>query len=152
MKTTVLNRFVKTTVLAAFMLGAFAMTAAAKPVDVSKFLIKQFQKQFSSASDVTWKTTNEFTSASFVAKGEKTSVFYNNDGNLIGVSKEITVEDLPKAAQKKVDENYSKFSVKSVIEFTDASGTLNYYIQLQNERKQFILRSDELGDISDFQN
>ena len=142
----------KNTSLAAFMFIAFTMSAFAKPAGVSKNLVKQFQKQFRQAADVTWKTTNDFTSASFFADGSNMSVFYNTDNTIIGVSKEITVQDLPKAAQKNIDEYYSKFKVVSVIELTDAGGALNYYIQLKNERKQIILCSNELGYISNFQN
>ena len=146
------TKSLKTIALTALMFAAFTISAFAKPTEVSKFIVKQFQKQFNQINDVTWKTTNEFISASFHTDGKKTSVFYNNDGNLIGVSKEVTLTDLPKAAQKTIDEHYSKFNVASVIEFTEANGTFNYYIQLQNERKQIILKADELGYISDFQN
>jgi len=67
MKTTLVNRFVKTTALAAILLISFTMSAFAKPTDVSKYLMKQFQKQFEGAANVTWKTTDNFTSASFTS-------------------------------------------------------------------------------------
>ncbi len=148
MKTTI----VKTTALAAFMFIAFTMSAFAKPNDVSKYLVKQFQKQFQHATNVTWKTTSNFISATFMLEGDKTSVFYNTDNDLIAVSRDITVQDLPKAAKQVINKKYSNQNIVSVIDFTDANGNESYYIQLDgNKGKTIILQSDEAGRISDFQ-
>ena len=151
MKTTIANRFVKTTALAAFMVIAFAASAFAKPTDVSKYLVKQFQKQFQHADNVTWKTTDRFTSASFNLNGDNVSVFYNNENNIIGISKVISLQDLPKAAQQVISTEYNKYTIVSIIDFTDENANENYYIQLQNNGKQIILQSDERGHMSDYQ-
>ena len=148
MKTTI----VKVSILSAFMFIAFTMSAFAANNDVSKYLIKQFQKQFGHATNVTWKTTNNFTSATFLLDDEKTSVFYNTGNDLIGVSREITVQDLPKAAQRILSKQYRDKNIASVIDFTEANGNENYYIQLDsNKGKSIILQSDEAGNVSDFQ-
>lgn len=151
MKTT-FNRFAKTIALAAFMFLAFTMSAFAKPTDVSKYLVKQFQNQFQNAANVSWKTTSDFTSASFTVNGEKVSVFYNNLNDLVGISKIIAVQDLPKTAQQTISSKYGQYNVVSVINFTDADGNGCYYIQLENNNKQTILKADESGYISNFQN
>ena len=150
MKTTVI-RFAKTAALAAFIIIAFTMSAFAKPTNVSKYLVSQFEKQYRGASDVTWKTTSQFTSASFVLNGEKMSVFYNLQNDLMAVSKIIAVEDLPKAARQTINTKYGNYQVVSVIDYTNADGNESYYIQLENNNKQTILQSDESGHISDFQ-
>lgn len=148
MKTTI----VKTSVLAAFMLIAFTMSAFAKPNDVSKYLMRQFQKQFQHATNVTWKTTASFTSATCMLDGDKTSVFYNNDNDLIGISRTISVQDLPKAAQKLLSRKYNGQTIASVIDFTEANGNESYYVQLDNSNgKTIILQCDEAGNVSDFQ-
>ena len=149
MKTTI----VKSSVLAAFMLITFTMSAFAKPNDVSKYLIKQFQKQFHHATDVTWKTTSNFTAATFMLDGDKTSVFYNTSNDLIGVSRDITFQDLPKAAQRLINKKYVDQNITSVIDFTDANGNENYYIQFDKSNgKTIILQADEAGSVSGFQN
>lgn len=143
---------VKTSVLSAFMFIAFTISAFAKPNDVSKYLMKQFQKQFHHAANVTWKTTSNFTSATFTLDGQKTAVYYNTTNDLIAVSKDITVQDLPKAAQRTISKKYSDKAVTSVIDYTDANGNESYYIQLDNyHNKITILQCDEAGNISDFQ-
>ena len=148
---TMFNRLLKTTVLAAFMFIAFSMSAFAKPMDVSKYLVKQFQKQFQHATNVTWKITDRFTSATFTLNGDKVAVFYNNQNDMIGLSKDITVQDLPKAAQKIINAQYNNQKVVSVIDFTDANGSESYYIQLDANGKQTILQADDGGRISNFQ-
>lgn len=148
MKTTI----VKTSILATFMFVAFTMSAFAKPNDVSKYLVKQFQKQFQHATDVTWKTTSSFTSATFMLDGNKTSVFYNTSNDLVGISRDITVQDLPKATQRLLNKKYAGQAIASVIDFTDANGSENYYVQLDKSNgKQIILQADEAGNVSDFQ-
>ncbi len=148
MKTTL----VKGSILSAFMFIAFTMSAFAANNDVSKYLVKQFQKQFGHATNVTWKITSNFTSATFTLDSEKTSVFYNTTNDLIAVSKEVTVQDLPKAAQRTLAKKYSNKTITSVIDFTDGNGNESYYIQLDsNNQKTIILQSDAAGNVSDFQ-
>ena len=144
-------RFAKTTALAAFMFIVFTMSAFAKPIEVKNYLVRQFKQQFSNASNVTWKTTSKFTSATFMEDGQQTRVFYNPQNELIGVSREITINEIPKKAQQVINARYNNYTVVSVINFTNADGQENYYIQLQTENKQFILQSDEYGSVSDFQ-
>ncbi len=151
MKTTIVNHFVKTTALATFMFIVFAASAFAKPTDVSKYLVKQFQKQFQNADNVTWKTTDRFTSASFDLNGDKVSVFYNNENNIVGISKTISLQDLPKAAQQALSTTYSVYTPTDLIDFTDADGNETYYMQLQHNGKQVILQSDVRGHVSDYQ-
>ena len=148
MKTTI----VKVSILSVFMFIAFTMSAFAANNDVSKYLVKQFQKQFQHATNVTWKITSNFTSATFTLDGEKTSVFYNTSNDLICVSRDVTVQDLPKAAQRTLNKKYSDKNITSIIDLTDATGNENYYIQLDsNNTKTIILESDLSGNVSDFQ-
>ena len=151
MKTTFI-RFAKTTAVAAFAFIAFTTSAFAKPIEVSNYLAKQFEQQFRGASNVTWKTTSEFTSASFLQDGQKVSVFYNTSSELIGVSKIITTNELPRKAQQALANRYNDYVVVSTIEFTDGDGVVKYYIQLENNNKQTILQSDDNGSVSDFKN
>ncbi len=143
---------VKNIALSAFMFIAFAASAFAKPTDVSKYLMKQFQKQYQHANNVTWKTTDHFTFASFDMNGDKISVFYNTDNNVIGISKDISVQDLPKVAQQTVTKGYKNYTIVSTIGFTDENGDESYYIQLENKGKQIILKSDLYGNVSEYQN
>ncbi len=150
MKTAFLNRLVKTIVLSAFLFMAFTMSAFASPVEVSWRLQNQFKQQFHNASDVRWKTTSKFTSATFTIDGEQTAVYYNPDNEFIGISKVIAVEDLPKAARRCLTERYSDYKVISVIDFTDADDVNSYYVQLEDGNKQIILQSDTNGRVSTY--
>lgn len=143
------NRFAKTTAVAAFLF--FTMSAfATPPVEVSNYLVRQFEHQFAGASNVTWKTTDQFTSASFIQDGKKVSVFYSPEGDLAGVSKVITVNDLPAKTQQKLATQYRDYTIMSVIDFVDAEGTTMYYVQLENNNQQSILQVDNYGSVSNF--
>lgn len=151
MKTTFI-RIAKASAVAAFMFIAFTTSAFAKPIEVSNYLSRQFEQQFRGASNVSWKITSQFTSATFMQNDQKVSVFYNTGGELVGVSRTIDVKDLPKKAQQVLNNRYSDHTVVSVIEFTDSDDVVRYYIQLENNNKQSILQTDELGSLSDFKN
>ncbi len=144
-------RLTKTALLTAFMFIAFTMSAFAKPTDVSKYLVKQFQKQFQQAANVAWKTTDQFTSATFTLDGNNMIVFYNPQNDLIGVSKTITLQDLPITAVQAINMKYGNDKIVSVINFTDAEGISNYYIQIESNNRQIILKSDDQGYLSNYQ-
>ncbi len=151
MKTAFFSRFAKASGFATLLMIASAFSAFANPVDVNKRIMQQFQNQFKNVTNVTWKSTPQFTSACFILDGVKTSVFYDGSNSLLCVTKEIFKEDLPKEAIKTIDSKYSKFTLKSAIEYIDADGNSSYYVQLQKGSKEQILKSDELGSLSEFE-
>lgn len=151
MKTTFFSRLAKASGIAALLLIMATFSSFAAPIEVSKRIMQQFENQFTNAVNVTWKTTPQFTSATFFLDGQKNAVFYDGSNSLICITKEIFLEDLPKDAVKTIETKYSKFTVKSAIEYIDAEGNSNYYVQLQKGNKNEILKSDEYGTLTQFE-
>ncbi len=151
MKTNSFSRFAKATAFAAFVIIACTMSAFAKPLDVNRYIMSKFQNQFKNASNVSWKESQEFTSATFIQNGEKTSVFYDASNNLISITKEISVEDLPTVAQETIATKYKNYTVDSVINYLDGNGIMSYYVKLNRGNKSIILKSDIYGYLNFFQ-
>lgn len=93
-----------------------------------------------------------FTKASIVEDNIKQEMFYNNQGEFIGASKNINYDKLPANAIKTISKHYKapKYTVKSCIEFLNADNNTHYYVSLDTKTARTILEIDELGNTSVF--
>ena len=74
----------------------FASTAfATEPVKISKIVKAAFESDFSKASQVIWKRSEEFYFASFILNDVNVDAAYNESGELLGTSRFITAAQMP---------------------------------------------------------
>src|SRR5689334_19229326 len=96
-------------ILASALTMASYFAFAAGPSNVPVSVQNELQQEFKGASDVTWKTTDKFYKATFSMNGQNLEAFFATDGNFIGVSRNITIEQLPlvliEEAAKKTQDN-----------------------------------------------
>ena len=92
------------------------------------------------------------------------SAYYDIDANLIGTTMDKTFDDLPAKAQKYINSKYGSYSKSGVIffddnEFNETDMVLynqpfedadNYFVELQKDNKEIILRVNMNGDVSFF--
>ncbi len=99
---------------------------------------------------VTNKAT--FTKASIIEADVQQEMFYNNEGDFIGASKNIAYDKLPSKAIKTISKYYKvpKYTVKNCIEFLNADNNTKYYVSLDTKTARTILEIDELGNTSVF--
>lgn len=129
---------------------AFTTASAVYASDASNVSIRikdAFETKFDGAKNVNWTTNVNFVKATFDYKNEKVEAFYNVDGNLIGISRAITINALPIAAQKELDKKYSNYKTTESIVFEGQEET-NYFISLENEKQSLILKISAEGDTS----
>ena len=65
--------------------------------DVIKEVSRAFDKNFFQAENVTWKETESLYFASFKMKENSFTVAYNNEGEMIAISRIINLDQLPLA-------------------------------------------------------
>ena len=111
---------------------------AAAPPNVPVSVQNELQQEFKGATGVTWKTTDKFYKAAFSQNGQNLEAFFATDGNFIGVSRNITIEQLPlvliEEAIKKTQDN----KLTSLFEISSNRGT-EYYMSLQNAKGKTII-------------
>lgn len=139
-------------ILFAVLLSASIITCAyAKDTNnVSYRVMTDFKTKFASAENVNWVVKDNFTRASFNIKGEKLNVFYDINGDMIGTSKNISLDELPTDAKRTFAKVYSGYTVNEAIHFEGVDEDA-YYISAGNGKHKVILKVTNNRNVSTFQ-
>jgi len=121
-----------------------SLTAFAREENVSTTVLNSFNKQFAGAKEVQWTTTNDYYKAAFVYNGQNVSAFYQLDGGLIAMTRNISSLELPISLQTNLKNNYSKYWISDLFEVSNNEGT-SYYITIENAETKIILKSNDAG-------
>jgi hypothetical protein len=103
-------------------------------------VLKSFNKEFSAAQDVKWTSGADYYQASFILNEQYISAFYNSEGELICLSRNISLLNLPMKLQSKIRSDYSDYWVSDLFELSDSEGT-SYYITIEKADSKIILKS-----------
>ena len=122
---------------------AIAMTTLvsfAGEENVSSTVLNSFSKEFAGAQDVQWTNGKDCYKASFVFNSQHVTAFYNLDGDLMGITRNISSLDLPISLQAGLKKDYSGFWISDLFEVSNADGT-NYYITMEKADGKIVLKS-----------
>ncbi len=120
---------------------------AAGSSKVNSFALKNFNTQFTHASDVSWTTSENYIKAVFLNNNERMEAYYNSTGDLIGTSRSINTEVLPTSAKRTLAKKYDGYTVKEAIQF-DGTEESAYFISLENDQESVILKVAENQQVS----
>ena len=128
---------------------AFAYSGNPKDGDnVSAKVKAAFQQDFSHASSVSWKENSDFYFASFQLSGVSIDAAYNADGELVGTSRKIDLDQVPLAVSLELAKKYSGYSIYSQVTELNFEGQTSYYIDAQDNTQSLSLKCSGNGDIS----
>lgn len=112
---------------------------------------QHFAKEFPNATKVTYKTVDQYIAVNFVSNETKMEVFYNNEGEMVAKSKNISISDLPSRAATTINDKYGDWTATEVVEFENINDeSTSYYAALIKDSKKIILSVDKNGYISHF--
>ena len=138
-------------IVAALLAATLATTAFAGTTSVNQKAVKHLNSEFKNASNITWKTGDTYEKASLVWNNQNLEVFYNTNGEFLGVGKNVNVEVLPLNAQRTIQEKYKDYTITSIAEFDNADGEINFYASVLKNNKSTILKINISGDVAVFQ-
>ena len=118
-------------VLTTALIMAFSATFAHDTKSVPTAIKNELQQQFNNADDVQWETASNFYKATFSIDGHALKAFYAFDGKMIGLSRNIAVDQLPMVLIKEVKEKSANSTISELFELLTDRGT-EYYISYQN--------------------
>ena len=99
-------------------------------------LFKELSTALSAANQKTYNTTGEFSGSSFKYNGKTIRAFYNNnDGDLVGFSIPLTVEELPAGSVENIQNKYKGWQIKEAMMFIGDDNNINYYIATAKDKK-----------------
>ena len=103
-------------------------------------VLNAFNSEFVTAKDVKWTTNSNYYRASFVFNSQYVSAFYGMNGELLGLTRNITSLELPLKLQARLKKNYSEYWISDLFENSNNDGT-SYYVTLENADQQIVLKS-----------
>ena len=133
-------------VLVSFTAFSFAADAPA----ISKNVISAFNKQFSNARDIQWETQADFVKAKFTINEMVLFAYFNNNGNLIAVTRYISPNQLPLELLTSLRNQNISYWVSDLFEIHTESGT-SYYATLESADQIVVLKSEgisRMGNLS----
>jgi hypothetical protein len=138
--------FIILTVIASF----FTKTSTANDDVVNSTVLKSFQSSFANAKEIDWSLAKSLYKASFVLDGQHINAYYNSEGLLIAMTRNISTSQLPIALQTTIKNDYTSFWISDLFEIANDEGT-SYYITLENANTKLVLKSTNNSAWSKFQ-
>jgi hypothetical protein len=109
--------------------------------EVSPSAVKSFNTSFKNATEVKWTVTDNYFKADFALNGQYVSAFYDTEGQMIAITRNISSLQLPIALQAELKSNYDAYWISDVFEVANETGT-SYYITLESADTQLVLKSE----------
>lgn len=134
-------------VIAVSTLSAFAGIAFGKPMatdgeeKVSPKALNAFKTEFNSAKEVEWTVGSDYYKATFVYNEKHVFAYYNENGELLGLTRYLSPNDLPISLQVNLKKNYQSYWISDLFEVAKNDGTA-YYLTLENADTKIVLKSN----------
>lgn len=136
-----------TLTLALSLLGLSSFANAGE--EISPAAIKSFNSSFKTATEVNWTVSENYYKANFALNGQYVSAFYDAEGTMIALTRNISSLQLPITLQASLKKSYENYWISDLVEMATDSGT-SYYITLENADTKLILKSSSNSDWSNF--
>ena len=124
--------------------SSFFVTSIRAADDVSAAALKSFQTTFSNAKDAAWTVTENYYKVQFLLNDQTLTAFYQSDGKLMGVTKNISSLQLPIILQTEIKREYSNYWITDLFELSNENGT-EYYMTIENTDGRTVLKSSAVN-------
>ena len=121
------------------MMGVSAFAANNDEV-INQQVLRTFKRDFSAASNIKWEQKETYTRATFSLNGQVLFAYYNTNGDLQAVVRNIVSDQLPITLLSDLKKDYSEYWITDLFEIASDDQT-NYYITLENSEKKIVLKS-----------
>ena len=128
----------KTLLALVVLVSSLAVNAADD--NVNEKVLTAFKTEFTAASEVEWTTGPNYYKAAFVFNDKHVFAFYNAEGKLLGLTRNITVAELPIKLQAGLKKKYDSYWISDLFEAAREEGT-SYYITLENADTNLVLKA-----------
>lgn len=130
--------------LATVMMMGISAFASGKDGIVSQQTREAFKKDFSTARDISWEQRDNFIKATFSLNGQILYAYYNTNGDLQAVVRNIISDQLPLNLLTSLRKDYADFWITDLFEIS-ADGQTLYYVTMENSDKKIVLKSEDLS-------
>ncbi|HLK30209.1 MAG TPA: hypothetical protein VKT28_16630 [Puia sp.] len=113
--------------------------------EVNNQVTTSFSKDFATAKDVRWQTTSKYVKATFTMDNQVMYAYYGENGELMGVVRNILSDKLPINLMSGLKKNYSEYWISELFEMA-SEGQSNYYVTLETSDETLVLKSNGSND------
>jgi len=106
----------------------------------NQVVLASFHKDFRTAEVMVVEAKKEYTKVTFKLNNLVLFAFYNENGELLAVVRNILSSQLPIQLLMDLKQNHSNCWITDLFEI-DSNGQINYYVTLENGDSQVTLRS-----------
>jgi len=138
----------KTVFAAVAILLATSAFAASGPEKVSEKVKSAFEKSFTGASNVNWEKNDDFYFASFTLHAKEVSAAYNENGELLGISRLISTTQLPLNVSLAISNKYQGYKLCNNATELVYDGETNYSLTVEDGKQILKLKCNSNGDIT----
>ena len=132
-----MKKMMLTLAIVAGSLGAFAGEK-----DVNPNVLNAFKTEFNTAREVEWTVGSNYYRATFVYNEKHVFAYYNENGELLGLTRYLSALDLSISLQANLKKNYSTYWISDLFEVAKNDGTA-YYLTLENADTKIVLKSSD---------
>ena len=127
-------------IVAMILLTGLSATFANVIETVNQKVSNAFNKEFSGAQDVQWENGKSFAKATFKLNSQVMFAYYSQEGELLGVTRNIVSSQLPINLLSDLKKSYSQYWISDLFEMGNHS-TTTYYITLESSTHTMVLKS-----------
>jgi hypothetical protein len=121
-------------------------SATEVPAEINPAVLKSFNSTFGGAREVNWNENGQFYKADFTLDGQYINAFYNAEAELVALTRNMTLSQLPMMLQTELKNKIGKDSwITGITEYATNEGT-TYYATLENADMKITLRSTQNGE------
>ncbi|MEO7444984.1 MAG: hypothetical protein ABIT96_08015 [Ferruginibacter sp.] len=136
-----------TTILAACLLIAMGSAFAANPEPGKDALRISLNKNFTNASDITWKEKDGIYFAYFIKDNKDRMAAFDENANLIAESRDIKATDMPLAVSRSLEKQFSSYSINSPVSEIPMQGSTSYCFILENSKASLLVKCASNGSV-----
>lgn len=140
-KSIVMKRFLATLTLAAAFISFSSFSGGDEDTTPAAAAVKSFNSSFKNATEVKWQSADKFYKADFTLNGQFVSAYYDLDGKMMAITRNISSLQLPITLQASLKKSYDCYWISDLFELTNEEGT-TYYITLENADTKLVLKSN----------
>lgn len=127
-------------IVAMILMTGLSTTFANLRESVNEKVSKAFTKDFVGAQDVKWEVKENFAKATFKLNNQVMFAFYSQDGDLLGVTRNIVSSQLPINLLSDLKKSYSNYWITDLFEMGNNNNT-TYYVTLECSTHTVVLKS-----------
>ena len=123
------------------------LSAFATDEHVNQKVLDAFKTEFNTAKEVEWSVGSNYYKATFNYNGKYVFAYYNENGELLGLTRYLSPVDLPMNLQKNLKNDFKEYWISDLFEIAKNDGTA-YFLTLENADTEIVLKSTDSSNWS----